>query len=105
MVKRVPSTDKVRIDPLFPIPEGAEDQFTFTRENTDTQAYLLEDQSEETFFEEGAAEVEELMAPTDLEVLKQTVTVVKGGADIVDVVFRFTPVEGAVNYELQVVKL
>jgi hypothetical protein len=104
MVKRVPSPDKIVIDPLFPLPEGAEDEFVLSRENTDTQLYF-EDEVDDTFYDDGSDDIEELVAPNDLEVIKQTVTSVKGGNEVVDVVFRFTTVEGAKSYELQVTKV
>lgn len=109
MTRRSVSPDRVKVDPLFYIPSGAEDNFVYTRENTD-EDYLtdyIEEEITDIEFEDvsGEEESEELASPEVLGIISQTVRTGPGGQQVVDVVFEIDDVDGATNYEIQVTKI
>jgi hypothetical protein len=103
MAKRSTSSDKVRIDPIFPIPEGSEDQFV--REDMDVLEGNVES-ADLSFLADFDDSVEiGLEIPQDFTIVSQTLRRAPGGQQVVDVVIEVPDVIGATNYEIQVAKL
>jgi hypothetical protein len=103
MAKRSTSSDKVRIDPIFPIPEGSEDQFV--REDMDVLEGNVES-ADLSFLADFDDSVETgLEIPQDFTIVSQTLRRAPGGQQVVDVVIEVPDVIGATNYEIQVAKL
>lgn len=108
--------NKTVIDPVFVIPEGAEDIFTYSSEYVeldsdegDIDVQDFEDTSGDTteFVDDGSYEGEQipLATPEEFTVLSQTLRRAPGGQQVVDVTLQITEVIGATNYEIQVTKL
>ncbi len=114
MAKRSTPSDKIKIDPLFVIPEGAEDQFIYPKELTDDEdAFLLTEDLSEDFerteyeYDEGDDDEDdsELGIPNDFTIVSQKLRRVPSGQHVVDVVIKVEDIEGAVKYEIQVTKV
>lgn len=122
MAKRSTPSDKVLVDPLFKVPEGAEDAFAYSREGTDTEevsTYEVDDlsidsvddgydeSSDELDFDDGYDDQNgvTLEVPNAFSVISQVLRRAPGGQQVVDVIIQAEDVPGAVNYEIQVTKV
>lgn len=121
MANRSTPSDKVLVDPLFKVPEGAEDQFTFSREGTDEEIGVSETDEgleiEIYSYEEGETSLDyddgyddqttgaTLETPEVFAVISQTLRRAPGGQQVVDIVVETEDINGAVNYEFQVTKI
>lgn len=115
MARRSTSNDKIRIDPIFQVPEGAEDEFAYTREVPlsedefdnldglidvslqDITDYVEDDSDDTTFLV--------LDVPDDFVVFSQTIRRSPGGQQVVDVILQVEDIIGAENYEVRVTKI
>lgn len=122
MAKRARPVDKVAIDPIFAIPEGAEDQFVPSRDDfeIDYDSDAVDDgiingalefefdfAEEETLYDDGSDDDDpiELMVPEGFVIISQTLRRAPGGQQVVDVVVETDDVPGATHYELRVTKV
>jgi hypothetical protein len=125
MAKRSTPNDKILVDPLFSIPEGAEDQFSFSREGADIEVSDETDNSldgvsaegvdsigyedgEDTFIlDDGFSDQNgaTLDVPQNFSIISQVIRRAPGGQQVVDVVLNIPDVAGAINYEVQVTKV
>lgn len=120
MAKRSTPSDKILIDPLFGIPEGAEDQFTLTKDEVDTEDFVdidelvndvitpdYQDGSEIFVYEDNSDDLGGVVLeiPDDYSVISQTLRRAPGGQQVVDIVIETEDIDGALNYEIQVTKL
>lgn len=94
--------DTTLIDPLFPIPIGAEDEFERSRDYGDP-----DDEFSEWEIETDSDDIteNELETPTTFVVINQKMIRHDAGNDTVDVVAETDAIAGAVKYELRVVKV
>jgi hypothetical protein len=116
MAKRALANKKTLVDPLFSPPPGSEDEFVFSREGTDGEIIAIGDgfSDDGDFIDEFDDEFDEgypddddeftLDVPQDFEVISQILRRAPGGQQVVDVVIEAEEIEGATNYEIQVVK-
>ena len=104
---------KIKIDPLFVIPEGAEELFVYSRDGVDGSDGLTDDNVSVEILGEGidSSEYDDtsltedtLGAPDSFQILSQTVRRSSGGIMVVDVVLQIDDVPSATNYEVQVIK-
>lgn len=111
--RRSNQNDKIRIDPIFNIPEGSEEAFTFTREGTDEpfeyelDYYLTGDgfdfaEEEFDFVDSEPGIGITLDTPLNLVVVSQQLRRAPGGMMVVDVTIEFDDVNGATDYQVQV---
>ena len=118
MAKRTTPSDKVVIDPLFGIPEGAEDQFVYSEDEYfyDDETYgdllteesLLEIEYEDYIeYDDGYDDQDDLAldTPEDFQIISQTLRRGPGGQQVVDIVIQVEDIAGATNYEIQVTKV
>lgn len=116
MAKRSTPTDRVVLDSLFNIPEGAEDQFVHSEEDV-YDAEITSDEftyldsldvgyEDELPYDDGTGDEDDFFieAPTNFTIISQTLRRGPGGYQVVDLVIEVEDVEGAVNYEVQVTK-
>lgn len=103
MVKRTTSSDRVILDPIFSIPDGAEDTFEYNKELDDVEFsegdvfdYIEEDDEEEEYG---------LATPTEFSIVEQKIRRAPGGQQVVDIVLEIEDIDGATNYEVQVTKV
>jgi hypothetical protein len=111
MAKRSTSSDKVILDPRFSIPDGAEDQFV----HDDMESLNLEDQENVesadlsflTEYDDGYDDLDAnaLDVPDGFTIVSQVIRRAPGGQQVVDIVVDIPDVSGAVNYDVQVVKM
>lgn len=117
MAKRTTQTNRTLIDPAFPIPKGAEDEFVYT-ETPGDEFYDPEDDSlfyDELvdagsdlveYYEEDFGEAEDVLdIPDEFTIISQTVRRAPGGYQVIDVVIQTEDIDGAINYEVRVTKL
>lgn len=105
MAKRSTPSDKIKIDPLFVIPEGAEDQFVYSTEGTDGIFFEdVFDSFDEDGTEEEDGESGGLGVPESFSIVSQKLRRAPGGQQVVDVVIETDDIEGAVKYEMEVTK-
>lgn len=95
MARKPVRRHKIVVDPSFFIPEGAEgvyldDTVVFEEDN-------FEDIEEDSTVEEGGLDF-----PKDIKVLSQKLIRAPGGQQSVEVVFEFSPVTGASDYEIKI---
>lgn len=119
MAKRSTPSDKVKIDPLFVIPDGAEDQFAYSREE-----YAVEETSEDNLaidsvddytetaddsldYDDGYGDQDAtiLEIPENFSIISQVLRRAPGGQQVVDIVIETEDIPGAINYEIQVTKV
>lgn len=122
MAKRATHGDKTVIDPLFSIPEGAEEEFTHSQEDTEiddgelNDVYSLslsddfgytEDGEYLDYFDEGTGGDNAIIldTPESFDVIAQFLRRAPGGQQVVDIVVEVADVAGAENYEIQVTKV
>lgn len=117
MARRALANKKTLVDPLFIIPPGSEDEFVFSREGTDGEIQVIGDDFSDDGedlgddyddgFDDDDTDDDEftLDTPQDFEVITQTIRRAPGGQQVVDVVIECEEIDGATNYEIQVVKL
>lgn len=120
MAKRSTPSDKVILDSVFSIPEGAEDQFVHSDDEVDIDtgteedvfSYLdsldleVEDEIEyETGYDDEDYDEELLETPEDFVIISQTLRRGPGGQQVVDIVIEAEDVDGATHYEIQVTKI
>ena len=112
MTKRAVAHKKTLVDPVFSLLPGSEDEFVYSRENADGELLLdgiePEEDEDDEFddFDDDSIDSEfELETPEDFEVITQTIRRAPTGHQVVDVVIEAEEVEGAADYEIQVVKL
>lgn len=82
------------IDPIFKVPEGAEDEFEFVER--------LDPEPEDTEIEDEVADG--LETPDSFIIISQKLRRVKGKNAVVDIVFETDEIEGATKYEIKVTK-
>lgn len=114
------ANEKILIDPLFAIPEGAEDEFVFSREGTDvefgdgTEGIDFDDSfdSAETLesdydYDDGDGDEYQtpLATPENIQVVSQVIRRAPGGQQVVDVIIQVDDVEEATDYEVQITKV
>lgn len=115
MTNRSTPSDKIVYDPIFTIPEGAEDQFTPSREDvdidenevSDTMSAEMDSFDEEfEFVDDGYDEVDTIIldTPNNFSVISQILRRAPGGQQVVDIVIQTEDIEGAIDYERQVTK-
>lgn len=113
MAKRSTSSDRIIIDPLFTIPEGAEDQFSTSINEIDEislesdEFEFYGDENLQDGYEEGDEHENEtgaLDTPDGYTIVSQTLRRAPGGQQVVDLVIEVNDVAGATNYEVQVTK-
>lgn len=104
---------KIEIDPIFRIPEGAEDIFVVGRDSADGVNDDIEGQVSVDIFglDIDSSEVDDvtftdndLGTPDNFFIESQVIRRSTGGQMVVDVVLAIDEVPGATNYEIQVVK-
>jgi len=83
------------INPLFSIPEGAEDEFQFSHDDLDSEADN-EEIADDVAVDEGLA------APSQFTIINQVIKRGKGNHQSVNVVFEVDAIEGATKYEIKV---
>lgn len=118
MAKRSTSTDRILIDPIFGIPNGAEDSFAYSESNVDSEettsddlleidSYAVEPDIDYVDYDDGYDEAygETLETPSGFVVLSQTLRRAPGGQQVVDIVIEVPDVDGARNYEIEVAKV
>lgn len=122
MSSRSTSTDRTVIDPLFVIPEGAEDEFVYSQEgpeiddgesddnimvSDDFDLVEIEDTSYDDIVDDGYDDEDQVIldTPVSFSVIAQTLRRAPGGQMVVDIVVQTEDIDGAENYEIQVVKL
>lgn len=119
MTSKATTPNKTVLDPVFPIPLGAEDAFVYSEQTAFITA--PEDDSLGQEFgtgdevglddTEGSSEDFEgsnetlLDTPTDFVVFSQTLRRAPGGQQVIDVVVDVEDVSGVTNYEFQVTKV
>jgi len=127
MAKRTTPSDNVSLDPIFSIPVGAEDVFAHNREPDDVSVVTDEDNSlaaaDEGSFDDGSFSYDQtesdyvddgqvdddditLSTPTAFSIVApQVMRRAPGGLQVVDIVLEVEAIDGATNYEVQVVKI
>ena len=85
------------LDPLFAIPEGAEDEFQHSEE-------LLNLEEEPEVYDDVAVD-EGLSAPSEFTIVSQSIKRGTGNHQFVDVVFKVDAIDGATKYEIKVTKV
>lgn len=104
---------KIKIDPLFLIPDGAEDIFVYSRDGVEqVDDFATADVNVEILglglddSDEGSGELtdDSLGAPDNFSIISQTVRRAGGGQLVVDVVLGIEDVPGASDYDVQVIK-
>lgn len=93
----------IKIDPMFNIPPGM-DEIEYKDEiDADSLGEALFNELYGN--EDGEGEDDLPPAPEVIEIVSQKLRRIKGGTDVVDVVFEVEEIEGAAEYELRWVKL
>lgn len=109
MAKRSVATKKTLVDPIFALPPGSEDEFVYTRNITDDDVFLDEEFNDvsDITFDDGSDDLNgvELEVPEDFTIVSQAIRYAPGGQQVVDVVIEVEDIEGAIEYEIQVVKV
>lgn len=98
MAKREVAAKKTRVDPLFVVPPGSEDEFVYSSEMSDYDAFLDSDEGEGTTSGE-------LAVPQNFTIVEQILRRAPGGQQFVDVVIETDDIEGAVSIEFQISKV
>ena len=96
MDKRFTPYGKTIIDPLFAIPDGAEDEFVYAEDSlidVDESTVILAD------LDDG------LGIPENFKIISQTVKRTSNGTAVIDIIIEVEDVEGAVSYEMKAVKV
>jgi len=121
MAKRTTSVDKTPIDPRFVIPIGAEEVFSYTDEFVEIEddgadvtggefsSIEYDDGTESDYFDytdDGYDDQEQIIleTPEIFVVFSQSLKRAPGGQQVVDVVLQIEDIDGAEDYEIQVVK-
>lgn len=116
---RTSPPNKTPIDPLFTIPAGAEDEFTFSREFVDNEAEFdmpslteVGDDFSQTDFEDyveqdsdGEQTYFTLDTPNEFSVISQIIRRTSSGQMVVDIVVQVEDVLDALTYEIRVTKV
>lgn len=118
MANRPVNPDKIPLDTYFQIPPGAEDVFVYTKidfdpgetdfsEDTGT---VTDDTDEGTIIDDtdddGGDSDSGLETPDVFSIISETIHRANNGtAKLVDVVVKIDDVDGATDYEIQVVKV
>jgi hypothetical protein len=116
MAKRAVATKKTLVDPLFSIPPGSEDEFVFSRQGTDDDITVISVDISEDEFNYGYDDEDDLGGDGDSNDLLDSPEIIgvvppqvlrraPGGQQVVDVVIEAEEIPGAINYEIQVVKV
>jgi hypothetical protein len=99
--------NKIKLDPVFVIPPGAEDIFVYSRDNADHDFSLddgegiLDGDVQESVTD---ADSSDLGTPDEFEIVSQTPRRASGGVLVIDIVVSIDDVPGATDYDIQVVK-
>jgi hypothetical protein len=101
MAKKKRAARVTKIDPVFKIPAGAEDEFAYTdkpvdQDDLDTTAYL-----EDLVIPLPPSGIG---TPTSFRIVNQVIRRGNGNHQIVDVVIETDDIPGAVKYEIKVTK-
>lgn len=110
MSKRPVTSNKIPLDRLFAVPPGAEDEFTYDEKPFDFDGDITDEFSGDGTLDEDATISEDglditLPTPEGLVLVSQVLRRAPGGQQVVDAVFEVEEVEGALKYEMQVVKV
>lgn len=117
MAKRSTATDRIIIDPHFTIPDDALDAFAYTYDAEDMDEYVegddlsLDAVDEVTYseidYEESYDDQDAvyLSTPEEFTIISQVIRRAPGGQNVVDIVIDAEDINGAVNYEIRVVKV
>lgn len=99
--------NKIKLDPVFVIPPGAEDIFVYSRDNADPDLFAFDDGSVDVVIDDSVTDADstDLGTPDEFSIVSQTVRHGSGGALVVDVVIGIDDIPGATDYEVQVVKV
>lgn len=103
MLKKPATTNKIRLDPMFVIPAGAEDLFVYTKAQDDVTQFDVEDITFDVDDSVTDADSTFLGVPDNFSILSQTVRRSSGGQLVIDVVIEIDDVPGATDYDVQVV--
>lgn len=104
--RRARSYSKTVLDPRFPIPTGAENEFEH-----DVQITLDEDDISVEYdtneFVEGDSDAVDvpgnvLDTPESITIVSQKLRRAPGGQNVIDIVIEIGDVDGAVDYEIQI---
>lgn len=109
MPRKAVQPNKVPLDPIFPIPVGAEDVFVYNRDGADLSGdydATSEDLGIVDDVYDSVTDVDSTLlgVPDSFVIESQTVRRASGGVIVIDVVVAIDDVPGAVDYDLQVVK-
>lgn len=106
-------SNKVKLDPIFPVPVGAEDIFVYNRDNADpmdpgSDSITVDDLSiiDDLAFDNSVtdADASALGVPDSFSIVSETIRRASGGVVVVDVVVGIDDVPGATDYDVQIVK-
>ena len=111
------SPDKTELDPLFTIPIGAEDEFTYNKDyvgvedefdnsTEDVIEGVVDMDADIEYYDEDTDGVayNELEVPSEFSIIFQTVRRAPGGYQVIDIVIQTEDIYGATNYEVRVTK-
>lgn len=119
MAKRVTSADKILLDPLFSVPEGAEEVYTKEKEQSEVDIETADitsiaDEFGDDYYDDtdngNVGDDDDLgdqiilSPPENFVVFDQDLRRAPGGQMVVDVVIAVEDVPGAETYEFQVSK-
>lgn len=113
MAERSTPSDKILVDSMFVVPEGSEDQFVYTREESEDYSDADDLSFDEfgnidtDYFDDGYddKDADTLQVPEDFVIVSQTLRRAPGGQQVVDIVIEAEDVPRAINYEIQVTKI
>lgn len=102
MASRPVSKEKVQIDPIFPIPSGAEDEFAVSRSKK-----IIDDTVDLVIFDDGTGTGGDGSpdTPSIVGVVSQKLRRGQNMQFVVDVVIQVDDVNEAEHYEIQVTKI
>lgn len=119
MAKRVTSADKILLDPLFSVPEGAEEVYTKEKEQSEVDIetaditsiadefgddYYDSTDNQDIGDEDDLGEDVLLGVPEQFVLFHQQLRRAPGGQHVVDIIIAVEDVPGATDYEVQVTK-
>lgn len=94
----------IKIDPMFPIPVGVDELVYADNDEVDGLAALALDELYGSD-NDGDTDGDGIPVPDILGIISQKMRRTKAGNQVIDVLFDVEDIEGAVKYELRVVKL
>lgn len=107
MAKRLASYKKTVIDPTIAIPLGAEDEFEH-----DLTSFAISDELEDNtsidISEDFVIEESDdpgILTPESVTIISQKIRRAPGGQNVVDLIIEVGDLEGAITYEMRIVKV